>query len=251
MIETLGLTKSYRGRPVVNGVDLRFEPGRLHALVGPNGAGKSTLLGLIGGLVRPETGTVRIDGTPVDRWNRTDLARRLSMLLQNQRTDLRLTVEELVALGRFPHSGSRPGPEDRRHIERALDFMDLGPLRKALVPELSGGERQRAYLAVTLAQDTETVLLDEPLNNLDPAHAVRILRLIRRLTDELSKTVVVVLHDLDAAAGADRIWALGAGRLVRAGTPAEVLEPGLLEELYGLRFRVEESGGRLRCRHDY
>lgn len=251
MIQTQSVVKRYRGKAVVDGVEATFEPGRLHALVGPNGAGKSTLLSLIGGLLRPDSGQVVVDGTEVGRWGRGPLARRLSMLLQNQRTDLRLTVEELVALGRYPHSGPRPGPEDRLQVERALAFMDLDSLRRALVPELSGGERQRAYLALTLAQDTEAVLLDEPLNNLDPAHSVRILRLVRRLVDELGKTVVVVLHDLNAAAGADVVWALAQGRLVRSGPPEAVLEPRLLAQLYGLPFHVEHKGGRLLCHHEF
>lgn len=247
MIEACSVTKVYRGRTVVDGVSARFEPGLVHALVGPNGAGKSTLLSLAAGLLTPDAGEMKIDGRSTSAWGRQSLARRLSMLLQNQRTDLRLTVSELVSLGRFPHAGHRLGPSDHRSVEAALEFMGLETLRHALVPELSGGERQRAYLAMTLAQDTEAVLLDEPLNNLDPAQAVRMLGLIRRLSRDLKKTVLVVLHDLGAAGQCDRVWALGAGRLVRTGAPDEVLEPGLLHALYGVPFRIDRLGNRLLC----
>ena len=135
-------------------------------------------------------------------------------------------MRDLVAFGRFPHSGGRPTVEDKAHIERALAQLDLLPMADQFVDELSGGQRQRAFIAMVLAQDTDYLLLDEPLNNLDMKHSVEMMRLIRRLADELGKTVVMVIHDINfASCYSDTILAMRDGRLLHQGTPRRSCVP--------------------------
>lgn len=209
MISFTDVTKTYGDLTVLGPVSGEIREGGVTSLVGPNGAGKSTLLTIIGRLLTASSGQVQVGGLDVATASRRDLARTLAILRQENHLTARLRVEELVTFGRFPHTGGRVTPEDREHVERALEFLDLLPYRHRFLDQLSGGQRQRAFVAMTIAQDTDYLLLDEPLNNLDIAHAASMMRLVRRAADELSKTVVMVVHDINvAAAYSDRIIAL-------------------------------------------
>ncbi|WP_411034231.1 ABC transporter ATP-binding protein [Shinella sp. BYT-45] len=244
MIRVENAVKRY-DETVVDGVSLTLAAGGVTAIIGPNGAGKSTLLSMISRLTGLDAGTVTVDGLDVARTPGDVLARRLSILRQDNQMTARLTVGDLVAFGRYPHSRGRPTREDARHIENALGYMDLAGLRDRFLDELSGGQRQRAFVAMVLCQDTDYVLLDEPLNNLDIRHAVAMMRMIRRAADELGKTVVVVLHDINfASCHADRIVAMRDGRIFRQGTPEEIIHPAVLEELYGTAFEVTVTAGK-------
>ena len=155
------------------------------------------------------------------------------------------SVEDLVAYGRFPHGGSGRTPKDREQVERALDLLDLQDVRRRFLDELSGGQRQRAFVAMAMAQDTDHLLLDEPLNNLDPRHGVALMKLLRRLVDEQGMTIVVVLHDINVAAQfADDIVAMRSGRVVHHGPVEAVITDANLTALYDTPARVEEVVGR-------
>ncbi len=246
MIEVRGVTKRYGTTTVVDDVTLDVPDGGLVALIGPNGAGKSTLLSIMSRLLPADAGTVRVDGMDVATTRSDVLARRLAILRQDAHVGSRLTVRDLVTFGRYPHGKGRYTVEDRAHVARALDFLDLQPFAHRFLDELSGGQRQRAFVAMVLCQDTDHVLLDEPLNNLDLRHAVGMMRLLRRATDELGKTVVVVLHDINVAScWSDRIVAMKDGRVAHDGPPAEVVRPEVLSDVYDLDVAVHELDGQL------
>ncbi|MEV6818056.1 ABC transporter ATP-binding protein [Nocardiopsis dassonvillei] len=244
MIELTDLTKTYGSQTVLDDVSLRIERGGVTSIIGPNGAGKSTMLTIIGRLLRADGGRVTVDGMDVATTPGRDLARRLSILRQENRFTARLTVRDLVGFGRYPHSRGRLTAECREQIEAALGFLDLVPLADRFLDELSGGQRQRAYVAMVLCQDTDYVLLDEPLNNLDMKHAVSMMGQIRRAADALGRTVVIVIHDINfASAYSDRIVAMRDGRVVHTGTPEEIMTPEVLRDVFDLDVRVEEVAG--------
>ncbi len=173
------------------------------------------------------------------------LARRLAILRQENHLVARLTVRELVGFGRFPHSAGRLTPQDRAAIDRALDYLELAPLADRFIDQLSGGQRQRAFVAMVLAQDTDYLLLDEPLNNLDMKHAQAMMRLLASAARELGKTVIVVMHDINfASCHSDRIVAMRQGRIFAAGTPAQIVTPDLLGALYEMQIAVREIDGQ-------
>lgn len=240
-----GVTKAYGDTTVVDDVTLHLPRGGLTCLVGPNGAGKSTLLRIVARLLAADSGHVHVDELDVATCDSTVLARRLAILRQEHHIAVRMRVRDLVGFGRFPHCGGRLRPQDVEHVDRALRYLELEPLADRFVDELSGGQRQRVLIAMVLAQDTDYLLLDEPLNNLDMRHALGILRLVRRAVDDLGKTVVVVVHDLNAAAVfADTIVAMRDGRVVAAGTPHEVMQPDLLEDIFAVPVSVRDVDGR-------
>ncbi|GAB3127818.1 ABC transporter ATP-binding protein [Tsukamurella serpentis] len=232
-IEFVELTKSYAQTVVLGPVSGEFTRGGVTALVGPNGAGKSTLLTILGRLLAPDSGAALLDGRDVRTMKPTELARKLAVLRQENGVNARLTVRDLVAFGRFPHSRGRMTDQDVAHVDRALEFLGLTELSERYLDELSGGQRQRAYVAMTLAQDTEVILLDEPLNNLDMRHQVSMMGRLRRAADELGTTIILVVHDLNfAAAYADRIVALKNGAIVASGTPSEIMSAQLLTDIF-------------------
>ncbi|CAO3379901.1 iron ABC transporter ATP-binding protein [Azospirillum argentinense] len=245
MIDVKNITKRYNGTVVVDGVSLSLPAGGVISLIGANGAGKSTLLSIISRLLPMSSGTVAIDGLDVTTTPGEVLARRLSILRQDNQIMSRLTVEDLVAFGRYPHSKGRLTDEDRKHIRNALRYLDLEPLAGRFLDELSGGQRQRAFIAMVLCQDTEYILLDEPLNNLDVKHAVAMMKLFRRTADEFGKTIVLVLHDINfASCYSDRIVAMRDGRVVHQGPPEVIITPDVIRDVYGVEAQVMENAGQ-------
>ncbi|QQB32920.1 ABC transporter ATP-binding protein [Achromobacter deleyi] len=248
MIDIQKVSKQYGDSVVVDQVSLALPAGGVTAIIGPNGAGKSTLLSMISRLLPTSAGHILVDGLDVTRSDSRELARRLAILRQDNHLPLRLTVRDLVAFGRYPHSGGRLTLEDKAHIDRAIAYLELEPLADRYLDEMSGGQRQRAFVAMVLCQDTRYLLLDEPLNSLDMKHAVAMMGTLRRAADELGKTVVLVLHDINfASAYADRIVAMKAGRVAHHGTPAELIRPEVLGALYELPIDVHEIGGKRIC----
>ncbi|MCZ4538665.1 ABC transporter ATP-binding protein [Dietzia maris] len=244
-IEARSVCSSYGDTRVLHDVTACFAHGGVTSLIGPNGAGKSTLLGVMSRLQAADSGTVLVDGVDVSVNGGRELARRLAVLRQENAVSIRLTVRELVGFGRFPHNGGRPGPDDAEHVDYALGAMELEDLADRYLDELSGGQRQRAHIAMVLAQDTDYVLLDEPLNNLDLRHATSIMRLLRRTAAERGKTIVLVIHDINiAAAYSDRIIAMKDGRIVSDGTPAEIMRTDVLKDVYDMEMQVAEVAGR-------
>ena len=245
MIELCGVTKRYGPNTVVDGVSLTIPGGGVTALVGPNGAGKSTLLSMIGRLLPLDAGEIRVDGLDVSRTDGNLLAKKLSILRQENRVSVRLTVKELVEFGRFPYARGRLTAEDRRHVEQAIEFLELGEFSERAVDRLSGGQRQRAFIAMVLCQDTDYVLLDEPLNNLDMRHASQTMGLIRRLATELDKTILIVLHDVNFASyHADRVVAMKNGAIVADGAPGEIITGPSLAAIFDLDVPVHAYAGR-------
>lgn len=243
MITFSDVTKSYGTLRVLGPVDLEIPSGGVTALIGPNGAGKSTLLTIAGRLTAPTTGTVTVGGHDVATTPTARLATVVSILRQENSFVTRLTVRDLVGFGRFPHSKGRLDADDRRRVDEAISFLGLDGLAHRYLDQLSGGQRQRAYVAMVLAQDTDCVLLDEPLNNLDMRHAVGMMGQLRRAADDLGKTVVVVVHDINfAAAYADRIVALKDGQVVHEGTPDEVMRSEVLEDVFATPITVRRDG---------
>ena len=245
MIRMENVSFSYGTAEILRDITATIPSGGVTSIIGPNGAGKSTLLGLISRLQPLGAGRIEVGGLDVVATPSRELAKTLAILKQENHLTMRLTVRDLVAFGRFPHSGGRLTPEDGERISAALDAVDLRELEHRYLDELSGGQRQRAYLAMVLAQDTEYLLLDEPLNNLDMKHRVETMRLVRRLASEFGKTVVVVIHDVNfASCYSDHLLCLKDGRVLVEGTPEEVIRPEVLERLYDLPIDVETIGGR-------
>lgn len=245
MIAVSQLTKRYAGKTVVDNVSFRLNTGGITALVGPNGAGKSTLLSMIGRLLSPDQGQISLDGLAVTETPGAVLAQRMAILRQENHFVSRLTVRELVSFGRFPYSQGRLTADDKVKVDEALGFLDLLNLQHRYLDQLSGGQRQRAFVAMVLCQETDYVLLDEPLNNLDMQHAVAMMRQIRRAADELKRTIVLVIHDINfAAAYADRILAMKEGRLLYDGTPADIMQPTILQQIFDLPVQVEQIAGQ-------
>lgn len=243
-IEISGLRHAIRGTEILAPATLTIPAGRITALIGPNGAGKSTLSRLIARIEPPPAGTVAVNGLDVATTRTGRLARELAFLGQHTTLASRLRVRELVAFGRWPHCHGRPGPEDHAAVARALDDFDLAPLAGRFLDTLSGGQAQRAHLAMAVAQRTPWLILDEPLNNLDLAHARALMAHLARLRDA-GGSILVVLHDLNfAAAWADNVVAMKAGRVVAEGPPEAVLTEDRLSALYDTEIRVGTHGGR-------
>ena len=239
------LSKKYDDRIVLDGVTLEFPKKSVISLIGPNGAGKSTLMGIISRLVERSGGAAYFDGKDLKEWKSGELAKRLSILTQSHNVQMKLTVRELVSFGRFPHSAGRLSKEDFEIVDRAIAYMELGELQDKFIDELSGGQRQRAFIAMVIAQDTKVILLDEPTNNLDIYHATQMMRMVRRLCDELGKTVVLVLHEINYASFySDYVCAMKDGRIAKFGTVEEVITKEVLSSIYQVDFEIMQVNGK-------
>ncbi|MFE9246310.1 ABC transporter ATP-binding protein [Nocardiopsis sp. NPDC006938] len=242
MITLKGVRKEYGSEVTIGPVDLEIPRGGVTALVGPNGAGKSTLLTMVGRLLGLDAGTVEIAGHDVTRTPSKELAKIVSVLRQENHFVTRLTVRQLVAFGRFPHSRGRLTVADEEVVSRAIDFLDLTDLENRYLDQLSGGQRQRAYVAMVLCQETEYVLLDEPLNNLDMRHSVQMMKHLRRAAAELDRTIVIVLHDINFAGHyADHICAVKDGSVVEFGPPERIMTDEVLTRVFDTPVTVVDG----------
>lgn len=240
MIEIDNVSKKYQTISVLKNVNATISQGGVTAIIGPNGAGKSTLLSIISRLLLADEGQVKIQSMDVVNTPSDKLATYLSVLRQENRFTSRLTVFELVGFGRYPYSKGRLNKDDLAHIHRSLEFLNLTEYKDRFLDELSGGQRQRAYVAMVLCQDTEYVLLDEPLNNLDMKHAVSMMKQLRRAADELGKTIVIVIHDINfASVYSDYILAMKDGQLVYQGSPKEIMNSTILEDIFDTPVKIE------------
>ena len=248
MIEIKNVSKRYGEKLVVSEVQLPITEQKLTAFIGPNGAGKSTLLSLMSRLIPKDAGEIYLDHNEVKTWKQSELSKKLSILKQTNGINLKITVRELVNFGRFPYSKGRLKKEDHDKVEEAMKNLGLLDLAEELIDTLSGGQLQRVYIAMVLAQDTDYILLDEPLNNLDMNFAVQMMQTLRRLVDEFGKTVIIVLHDINFAASyADEIVAMKEGRLFTHGTTDEVIQSETLNKLYDMNIRICEIEGKRFC----
>jgi iron complex transport system ATP-binding protein len=239
-----GVAVGYGAADVVSDLDLMVPPRRITAVVGANGCGKSTLLRALARLIRPREGTVLLDGREISELPSREVARRLGMLPQAPVAPDGLTVEDLVARGRYPHQGlfRQWSEHDEAAVEEALAATATAAVRHRPLDELSGGQRQRAWIAMALAQQTRVLLLDEPTTFLDLAHQVDVLDLLDELVTERGRTVVMVLHDVNQACRyADHLVALRGGRVHAAGPPADLVDDAFIAEVFGLEARVVED----------
>ncbi|MDB8566493.1 MAG: ABC transporter ATP-binding protein [Turicibacter sanguinis] len=248
MIEVKNISKKYGSKAVVNDVSFQIKRGKITSFIGPNGAGKSTVLGMMSRLLKRDSGEVFIDGKELSQWKTNELAKVLAILKQSNHLSVRLTIRDLVAFGRFPHSQGNLTEVDQAKIDEALHYMQLEDIQDKFLEELSGGQRQRAFIGMVLAQDTDYILLDEPLNNLDMKHSVQIMKMLRRITDELGKTVIIVIHDINfASCYSDEIIALQNGEISVCGTVDEIMQASTLSELYDMDFEVQEINNKKIC----
>ena len=252
VLSTQELSLGYEETTVVERLNLNIPTGAITALVGGNGSGKSTILKGLARLLKPQQGAAYLDGKKIHRMPTRQVARELAILPQSPEAPAGLTVEELVSYGRFPYRRGLSGiaREDRTLISWALDITDMSELAERPVGTLSGGQRQRAWIAMALAQDTQTLLLDEPTTFLDVAHQLEVLRLLDRLNREQERTIVMVLHELNQASRfAHHMVAIADGRIAAEGAPSAVMTPETFRAVFGVEADVitDPRSGCLLC----
>lgn len=241
MIEVKNVSKRYSNKYVVEDVSLKISKGKITSFIGPNGAGKSTLLSMISRLLTKDQGEILLEGQDISKSKSQDLAKKISILKQSNHITIRLTIRELVSFGRFPYSQGNLTQEDWKHVEEAIRYMELEDIQHKFLDQLSGGQKQRAYIAMVIAQNTEYILLDEPLNNLDMKHSVQIMKVLRRLVDELGKTVIIVIHDINfASCYSDYIVALKDGKVVEEGETDRIINSHILKSVYDMDIQIED-----------
>lgn len=248
MIEVKNISKSYGNKKVVENISFTIPKRSITSFIGPNGAGKSTILSMVSKILTKDSGEVYIEGKEVSQWSTEELSKKVAFLKQMNHINIRLTVEDLIGFGRFPYSKGRLTQEDRDKVEEAIEYMELQSIRHKYLDELSGGQRQRAYIAMVIAQDTDYILLDEPLNNLDIRYCVQIMKILRRLVDELGKTVVIVIHDINFASFySDYILALKDGNEAHMGTIEKIMTEEKMSYLYNVDFKVMNVEDKKLC----
>ncbi len=240
-LETRKAVIGYGGTPIVHGVDVQIPDGKITAIVGPNGCGKSTLLRALIRLLAPIDGAIALDGQDIHSIPTREVARRVGLLPQSPLAPAGITVKELVARGRTPHQKVlRPwSSTDETAVMSALHSTNLTTIQDSVVDELSGGQRQRAWIAMTLAQDTPLMLLDEPTTYLDISHQYEVLELLHRLNERQGRTVVMVVHDLHQAARyAHHVIAMCDGEVAAAGAPEDVFTEELVSRVFDIDARI-------------
>ncbi|HBH3472401.1 TPA: ATP-binding cassette domain-containing protein [Clostridioides difficile] len=248
MIEIKNIFKKYKNKNVVDDVSFSIEKGKITSFIGPNGAGKSTVLSIVTRLIGGDGGELIIEGKSLTNYSNKELAKKIAILKQSNNITLKLTIRELVGFGRFPYSEGNLTEEDENCIDEAIEYMKLTDIQHKYLDELSGGQRQRAYIAMVIAQDTEYILLDEPLNNLDMNHSVQMMKVLRGLCDELDKTIVLVMHDINfASCYSDNIVALKNGKVEKVGRTDEIVNEKVLEDIYEMNFNIKNINGNRIC----
>ena len=244
VLEARDLKVSYDHRIAVENLSLTLSPGQITAIIGPNGAGKSTLLRTLNGQIRQTSGSILIDGEPLDRLNRRSISRRIAVVAQEAELRFPVTVLEFVLGGRFAWATNTGwGWETERDLQIAGDVLQETELRELsgrLMNELSGGERQRALMARALATEAPILLLDEPTANLDLSHQATLLSLVRSRCDRDQASALVVTHDINLASQfADNILLMKQGKTLHSGPPEQVLRPEILEEVFEVKVLVD------------
>ena len=245
-IEVKGLWAAYEDRMIIEEMNLKIPKGDITIIIGANGCGKSTLLKVISRILPAKRGEVRIDGMDIRKEKAEHIAKKVAVLPQTPTCPDAITVRELVSYGRFPYRKVIRGMSrhDIEQVDWALEKTGLTEIYGRHVTELSGGQRQRAWIAMTLAQETEMILLDEPTTYLDMAYQLDVLQLLERMNREKQLTIVMVLHDLNEACRfADHIIGLKNGKVVCEGKPADVITRENIREIYGIDAKLVMSDG--------
>ena len=242
MIEINNAKKVYSDEVKIGPLNINIPKAGLTSLIGPNGAGKSTTLLMIGRLLDMDEGHIKVANMDVSESKSEDLAKILTILRQENHFVTRLTVRQLAGFGRFPYSKGRLTDEDEEIISKYINFLGLQNLENRYLDELSGGQRQRAYVAMVLCQETEYVLLDEPLNNLDVARSVQMMEHLRLAANEFGRTILTVMHDINFAAKySDRICAMKHGQIAAFGTVEEVMDAEILTDIFETKIDIIEG----------
>ena len=242
MINIIDIKKSYSDEVNIGPLNIHIPKAGITSLIGPNGAGKSTALLMIGRLLHMDEGQIQVANMDVSTSKSKDLAKILTILRQENHFVTRLTVRQLVGFGRFPHSKGNLTKNDELIISKYIDFFELLDLEDRYLDELSGGQRQRAYIAMVMCQETEYVLLDEPLNNLDVAHSVQMMKHLRQAADEFGRTILVVMHDINFAAKfSDQICVMKDGKISAFGTVDKIMSPQLLTDVFGTQIEIMKT----------
>lgn len=242
MIKINDARKLYTDQVTIGPLNIEIPKAGFTSLIGPNGAGKSTTLMMIGRLLALDEGQISVANMDVSESKSKDLAKIITILRQENHFVTRLTVRQLAGFGRFPYSKGRLTKEDEAIISKYIDFLDLTDLENRYLDELSGGQRQRAYVAMVLCQETEYVLLDEPLNNLDIARSVQMMEHLRQAANEFGRTILTVMHDINFAAKySDRICAMKDGQIAAFGTVAEIMRPEVLTGIFDTKIEILEG----------
>ncbi|MCM3794663.1 iron ABC transporter ATP-binding protein [Priestia megaterium] len=248
MVEVTNVSKTYGEKTVLEKTSVVIPKGKITSFIGPNGAGKSTLLSIMSRLIKADSGSISIEGKNIENIDSSDLAKKMSILKQSNQLNIRLSVRELVNFGRFPYSKGRLTKSDEQAVDQALSYMKLEGIQDKYLDELSGGQCQRAFIAMVIAQDTEYIFLDEPLNNLDMKHSVEIMKLLKRLVEDLGKTIVIVIHDINfASVYSDYIVALKNGEVIREGPTETIIQTSVLKDIYDMDIPIETVGGQRIC----
>lgn len=239
-VNVTDLSVSYRTTLILDKLNLSLPEGKLIALVGPNGCGKSTLLKSIARLLAPQDGRIMLEGQSIHSMSAKGVARKLALLTQTPITPEGITVRDLVAYGRAPYLNAfgHLSAEDKQLIQRSMMLMGVEGLAGNSLTQLSGGQRQRVWIAMALAQQTNTLLLDEPTTYLDMAHQVELMNHLQ-LLNKSGKSILVVLHDLNQACRyADMLVVLKQGRVVATGTPEQVMSESMLQDVFELNAKI-------------
>ncbi len=236
-IEVKNLKFKIGDKEISRGIDLVVKEGSTHGIIGPNGSGKSTLFKQICRIHKPYEGTIELLGQDVNELTQKQMAKKMAVLFQENKTDFAYTVREIVSMGRIPYHSSirHEYPQDKEIVDRALETMGIREYEDRIFNTLSGGEKQRVLLARAFAQETSVILLDEPTNNLDISYQLLIFEILKKL----DKTKLIVIHDMNLAASfCDVISVLEKGRVVATGSPGEILTQQLLADIFKVKAEV-------------
>lgn len=248
MIAIKNLSKKYGKKYIIDNITLDIPKGKVISFIGSNGAGKSTLLSILARTLSKTEGEVFIDDKEISKWSNNELAKKISILKQSNNLNIKLTVYELVSFGRFPYSKGRLSKLDKQIIDEAIEYMGITHLKDSFLEHLSGGQRQMAFIAMIIAQDTPYIFLDEPLNNLDIHHCVKIMKSIKKLAQEKNKTIIIVIHDINfASMYSDHIIAMKDGKIIKNSEKNQVITEPILKKVYGVDIKVKNVDGQNIC----
>lgn len=244
VISTENLQVKYGETTALEDVNIHINKGEITTIIGPNGSGKSTLIKVISRCLKPNSGTVYLNGSNIYKINTKNVAKEMAILPQVKNVSGDITVENLVSYGRYPHLnfGKRLGREDNEIIDWAIEQTGLKDFKNRFVATLSGGERQRAWISMALAQKPKILILDEPTTYLDISYQLEVLELVKELNKTLGLTVIMVLHDLNQAARySDQIYVLKEGRIYEHGEPENIIKSTLLKDIFRIKAHVYED----------
>ena len=248
MIELKNINKTYDKKNILKDINLKFKTNAISSIIGPNGAGKSTILNIASRLLKPDNGEVLLDNIPLSQYKNEILAQKISILKQQNYLNIRLKIKDLVAFGRFPYTQGKLDKNDKIKIKQAIEYMNLQDLEDRFLDSLSGGQRQRAFIAMIIAQDTDCILLDEPLNNLDMKHSVQIMQILKQLVKDFQKTIILVLHDINfASVYSDFIIAMKDGMVIDYDSSKNIIQENFLKQIYDLDIKIKNINNQNIC----